>query len=206
MASVMVHLAIVKKVNKHLKAQENLLYLGTIAPDLSKELGNSKDKSHFLDNHGNINLDKFIEKYKYKMWYPYIMGYFIHLYVDKLWEEKFLPRFVNKSNIKLKSGGMSIPDHNILDKLIYDDCTNLTLTLIDKYNINLSIFFNEVIYPKIEVDEVDTKKIDILINKMSVILSNTQKKNTLIFDWKEVIKFVNEASNEIIKYLKSLDF
>ena len=206
MASVMIHLAIAKKVNKQLKMQDNLLYLGTIAPDLSKELNERKDKSHFFSDTKHIDIDKFVNKYKYKMWYPYVMGYFIHLYTDKLWEEEFLPKFVNQSNVKLKDGGMSIPDHNILEKLIYDDCTNLTLTLIDKYNIKLSLFFNEVILPKVEVDEVDTKKLNILVNKMSTILSDDKKKDTLIFDWKEVIKFINYASREITKYLKSLDF
>ena len=118
MASVMIHLAIAKKVNKQLKMQDNLLYLGTIAPDLSKELNERKDKSHFFSDTKHIDIDKFVNKYKYKMWYPYVMGYFIHLYTDKLWEEEFLPKFVNQSNVKLKDGGMSIPDHNILEKLI----------------------------------------------------------------------------------------
>ena len=206
MASIMIHLAVAKKVNKDLKMPENLLFLGTLAPNLSSELNKSKAKSHFYNRKKEIDLDKFINKYQYKMWYPYVIGYFIHLYTDKLWNERFMPNYIKQNKIKLKGGSMSISSIDIINKLIYEDYTNLATTLIDKYDINLGIFFNELTYPKIEVDEIPTKKLDLLINRISSILTNIDNKNTLIFDWKEIYVFINETSKEIISFLEQNNF
>ena len=64
MASVVMHLAIAKLVKEKLGMNERELFLGTIAPDLSKEVGKKKYKSHFYKNtRSNIpDLEKFIKK------------------------------------------------------------------------------------------------------------------------------------------------
>ena len=49
MASAVIHLCIAKEVNKYLNMNLNELLLGSIAPDISKLIGESKEKSHFLD-------------------------------------------------------------------------------------------------------------------------------------------------------------
>lgn len=205
MASIMVHICVAKKINEYLKMPEKMLFLGAIAPDLSKEIDNSIIKSHFYDNSSNIQIDKFIDKYKYKMWYPYVMGYFIHLYADKLWDEKFIPSFIEKGDIKLKQGGMSLSSIEVVNKLIYEDCTNLAVTLIDKYEPKLSLFYDEVKFPEVIVDEIDTNKLDVLINKVSIMIANAKEEKPFIFDWDEVIKFIDDASIYIIDYIKKFD-
>ena len=48
MASAIIHISVAKKINEILHMNEKELFLGTIAPDISKQIGESKDKSHFL--------------------------------------------------------------------------------------------------------------------------------------------------------------
>ena len=67
MASAVIHLCIAKEVNKYLNMNLNELLLGSIAPDISKQVGETKEISHFLDhtNEDDIpNIDRFLAKYK----------------------------------------------------------------------------------------------------------------------------------------------
>lgn len=204
MASIMIHVCVAKKVSEYLKLPEKNLYLGTLAPDLSKELKKDRSISHFYEEN-KISLDKFINKYKYKLWDPYIMGYFIHLFTDKVWEEEFVLKFIKQHNVKLQQGGMSISSIDIVDKLIYEDVTNLTSVLIDEYNPKLSLFYDNLDLPKVIVDEIDTSKLYILINKMSTIIANSKQDKTLIFNWEDIIGFIDNTSLDIINYIKKYD-
>ena len=49
MASAIIHICIAKELNKYLHMDERKLFLGSIAPDISKHLGESKEISHFLN-------------------------------------------------------------------------------------------------------------------------------------------------------------
>ena len=63
MASSVIHLAVANEINKELNRDKTKLLIGSISPDISKLIGEAKQKSHFLDNNDNIpNLDKFLEK------------------------------------------------------------------------------------------------------------------------------------------------
>ena len=62
MASAVIHLCVAKEVNKFLKMDEKELLLGSIAPDISKQIGQTKEISHFLDpsNEDDIpNIERF---------------------------------------------------------------------------------------------------------------------------------------------------
>ena len=67
MASALIHLAVAKNLLKDLKVENEKDYLlGSIAPDLAKQIGTSRIDSHFLihtkEDVPNINM--FINKYK----------------------------------------------------------------------------------------------------------------------------------------------
>ena len=81
MASAIIHIAVAKEINKELHMNEKELFLGTIAPDISKQIGESKLKSHFLTNKDSDlpNLNDFLDKYQSNLTEPFIMGYYIHL-------------------------------------------------------------------------------------------------------------------------------
>ena len=51
MASAIIHLAVAKKLLDYIKVENKKDYLlGSIAPDISKQIGSSKVSSHFLIN------------------------------------------------------------------------------------------------------------------------------------------------------------
>ena len=66
MASAIIHIAVANEVNKKLKRDSSKLLIGSIAPDLSKLVGQNKIASHFLDNETDIpNIDLFLNKYNF---------------------------------------------------------------------------------------------------------------------------------------------
>ena len=70
MVSSVIHMAVAKEINKRIKRDENKLLIGSIAPDISKHLGQSKLFSHFLDSVDSDipNIDKFLNKYKDRLY------------------------------------------------------------------------------------------------------------------------------------------
>ena len=77
MASAIIHIAVAKKLNEQLKMNEKALFLGTIAPDISKHIGQDRKISHFLDENRIPNLNLFLKKYNNSLNIPFIMGYYI---------------------------------------------------------------------------------------------------------------------------------
>ena len=81
MASSIIHIAVANEINKKIKRDSNKLLIGSIAPDISRNLGETRERSHFLDEDNIPNVDKFLEKYKNKLSDDFVMGYFIHTYM-----------------------------------------------------------------------------------------------------------------------------
>ena len=50
MASSVIHMAVSNEINKKLNRNNEKLLIGSIAPDISKYLGESKLITHFLDS------------------------------------------------------------------------------------------------------------------------------------------------------------
>ena len=67
MASSVIHMAVASELNKKLKRDNDKILIGSIAPDISKHLGETKVGSHFLENEDNNipNIERFVRKYKY---------------------------------------------------------------------------------------------------------------------------------------------
>ena len=63
MASSVIHICIANEINKTINRDSKKLLIRTIAPDISKLLGETKFYSHFLDNvNNNIpNINKFLD-------------------------------------------------------------------------------------------------------------------------------------------------
>ena len=164
MASAIIHLCIAKEVNKYLKMNEYDLLLGSIAPDISKQIGETKEISHFLDhsNEDDIpNIDRFLAKYRNDLHNPFTMGYFIHLLTDKYWFRDYVYQFIERytrENVKKQLTYTAIRD------LIYNDYTNLNTDLIDKYMLPLDIFSEEFREPTTAIREIPVDKLDILVD------------------------------------------
>ena len=205
MASAIIHLCVAKEINKYLKMDENYLLLGSIAPDISKQIGETKEISHFLDhsNEDDIpNIDRFLAKYKSELNNAFEMGYFIHLLTDKYWFRDYVYKFIERyTQDKIKKN----ITYTALKDLIYNDYTNLNITLIDNHNLNLDLFYNEIEMPKSKIIEIPVDKLDILIDKMGIIIEDSKEEKTFVFDSQDIEEFIKSTVKYIIRDIQMLD-
>lgn len=204
MASSVIHMCVAKEINKVLNYPENELLLGSIAPDISKHIGETKIKSHFLNDDETINIDKFLNKYKDSIHEPFIMGYFIHLYTDLLWNKYFISEIVENESINLLNGEKIDKDPQIYKKLIYNDYTNLNIKLIDEYNLDLSLFYNEVKIPDIRMDEIPVEKLHLLVDHAGIIIQNTKENKAYTFNIENIKTFIDLSVELIISVINEL--
>ncbi len=205
MASSIIHLAIAKKVNEKIKVENQKdYYLGAIAPDISKQIGESREKSHFLINTINEipNIDLFKKRYPTFMYNSFDLGYFTHLYADKYWRKEFLPSIKQNDFIKLTNGSFIKATKEDIEKMIYSDYTNLNIIIIEDYDLDLSLFYEDFIIPKTNFKEIPINHLDILINKMGILIENSKSEKTYTLDLEKIKEFIEKTSNEIIKELK----
>ena len=128
MASAIIHLAVAKKILEKIHVENEYdYYLGSIAPDIAKQIGESKDKSHFVINTKEDipNIKLFIKRYPTFLYNSFNLGYFTHLYTDKIWYEEILPKFTNSSSLKLLDGTILNLDEKEIKSIIYSDYTNI---------------------------------------------------------------------------------
>lgn len=204
MASAIIHLCVAKEINKVIKMDENYLLLGSIAPDISKQIGETKEISHFLNPALDDDvpmIDKFLEKYRDELVNPFEMGYFIHLLTDKYWFRDYITAYVeryakDKTTKKLTSAA--------LKNLIYNDYTNVNIDLIDKYMLPLDIFSNEMELPKSKITEIPVDKLNILIDKMSIIIEESKEDKTFLFDTTDIEIFIENCVKYILKDIQML--
>ena len=204
MASAIIHLCIAKEVNKYLKMNEYDLMIGAIAPDISKQIGETKEISHFfffLYEEDIPNINRFLDKYRNDLHNPFTMGYFIHLLTDKYWFRDYIYQFIERytrENVKKKITYTAIRD------LIYNDYTNLNTDLIDKYNLPLDIFYEEYREPQTAIREIPVDKLDLLIDKMGLIIEEAKKEKNFIFDMNDIEVYITNCVKYIIKDIQLL--
>ena len=132
------------------------------------------------------------------------MGYFIHLYTDLLWNKYFVSEIVEKGTIKLLNGEKIENDPVIYKKLIYNDYTNLNIKLIDEYNLDLSLFYNEVKIPDIHMDEIPVEKLHLLVDQAGIIIQNTKENKAYTFDMENIKNFIELSVKLIISVIGEL--
>lgn len=208
MASALIHLAVAKNLLKDLKVENEKDYLlGSIAPDLAKQIGTSRIDSHFLihtkEDVPNINM--FINKYKNFKDNSFDLGYFIHLYTDKLWFNGFIDNFICNNSIKLLDGTIIETTKEEMQNMIYSDYTNMNIQIIEKYDLDLSLFYEEFQIPNTTLNEIPINKLDILINKMGILIANSKEEKAYTIEINLVDGFIKHATKEILKKLKALE-
>ena len=205
MASAMIHLAVANEINKTLKRNNDLVLIGSIAPDISKYIGESRAKSHFLDGNGDIpNINSFLLKYKNNLKDDFVLGFLIHLYTDFFWYKYFIPEIKMDGIIKKMDGTIIKCTENMIRMYIYNDYTNLNTLLLDEYNMDLHIFYREL--PKIEniIDEIPMKKIKTIIDEMAIIIENSKINKSMVFDLDNVKKFIGFSTKIILSEIEKL--
>ena len=206
MASSVIHMAVASEVNKIIKKDYDKLLIGSITPDISKTIGETKIRSHFLDNEiDNIpNLQRFLAKYKKNLNDDFVLGYYIHLFTDYLWFKYFIPEIQTNDYITKIDGTKIKCTEYMFRKYIYNDYTNLNKELIDEYKLDLSVFYKRM--PKLNktIEEIPMDKIKIIVDQAGIILENTKKTKAYIFDMKLVNKFIKTSVECILSDLKQL--
>lgn len=206
MASAIIHIAVANEVNKKLKRDSSKLLIGSIAPDLSKLVGQNKIASHFLDNETDIpNIDLFLNKYKNYLDDDFVLGYYIHLYTDYLWFKYFVTEIINNDYITKKDGTIVKLNGNMKCLYIYNDYTNLNIQLIDKYRLDLKIFYNEVPILENIIEEIPMEKLSLLINQAGVIIENSKENKNFIFDIKDVSKFIETSTKLLLAEIEKIN-
>ena len=205
-ASAVIHLAVANEINKKLNRDKSQLLIGAIAPDISKFIGEDKTKSHFLKElDSNIpDIESFLNKYKNSLTDDFVMGYFIHLYTDYLWFKYFVTEFYDKPMITKLDGTVVKCSGNMLSLYVYNDYTNLNIKLIDKYNMDLKIFYNQL--PKLSniIEEIPMDKMGLLLSQMGIIIENSKEKKDYIFNIENVEKFIATSVELILGKITEL--
>lgn len=204
MASAIIHLAVAKTLEQYLNIENPRdYYLGSIAPDIAKQIGESKQRSHFLINSRDDipNIELFTSKYPNFKENSFDLGYFIHLYTDKIWFSKFTSQIYSGNYIKLLDGTVITSSPEEIMKIVYQDYTNLNIQLLDEYKMDLSLFYEEFIVPNTSIEEIPKEKLNILIDKMGLIIENSKEEKPYTFDIFLVLQFIDEASQEILNIL-----
>lgn len=206
MASSIIHLAIAKQLEKDLKIKNKYdYYLGSIAPDISKQVGISKYESHFLKNsykNDVPNMDLFVARYPDFKKYAFNIGYYLHLYTDKLWFEDFMENITYNNALRLLDGTIINTTTEEIQSVIYSDYTNLNTTVIDEYELDLSLFYEEFKIPETDIKEIPVESLDILINKMGIIIENSKENKKYSIDIDLIKNFIENTCKIIKKEIK----
>jgi len=209
MASAIIHTCVAKVANEILNRNEKEFFLGSIAPDISKQIGETKKKSHFLpDNNTDIpEIDKFLEKYKLTLKdNAFNLGYYCHLFTDMIWYGMFAKEYYDLNELKITyiNGEKKELKKENITKLLYNDYTNLNIALIDEYNLDLSLYYEEYPTIKSEIEEIPIDKLNIIIEKMGLIIEESKERKTIVFDEKSICRFVDKTAKDFIINLEEL--
>lgn len=206
MASSLIHIAVTNELNKKLNKNKEKLFIGTIAPDISKLVGENKMRSHFLDQNDSIpNLEKFLDKYKKNLNDDFVLGYYIHLYTDFLWFKYFISEVYDKDIIKKLDGTEVKCNGRMASIYIYNDYTNLNAQLVDKYGLDFKIFYNEL--PELEniIEEIPMDKLHLIVDKTGTLLLNSKNYKDMIFNLEHVERFIELSVDLISTNLAELE-
>lgn len=199
-------MAVANEINKHLKRKQKDILIGSIAPDISKQIDKSKKSSHFLTDNTDIpDLNKFLCQYKNNLDDNFVLGYYIHLYTDYIWFKYFITDFIKENYIFDINGNKLELDDNEKLNYIYNDYTNLNIQIIDKYNLDLSIFYENHDQLKNIIKEIPMNKIQIIIDKAGIIIKNSKQSKPYIFNINHIDKFIKISTDIILDELRKLN-
>ncbi len=217
MPSWPIHIALANKLNKKLKLGDEFI-LGNVLPDVLDGYiftpSNITDKnlSHYRTNR-RIDYDLFLNENKNKLDNPIIFGYFVHLLVDKFYNNyTAINHFVKKDNdmyVLLNNNSMVKKDNNTLkmkqneyikygEKLAYN---NLLGKIINIENLSLNYLKD---LNKFNYNFDDIKKTIALINKWvsnENIITDIDYK---IYTEEELDSLYNNCYIFVLDYLKKL--
>lgn len=93
----------------------------------------------------------------------------------------------------------------MLSLYIYNDYTNLNAQLINKFNIDLNVFYDAVPQLNNIIEEIPMTKIRIIIDKSLEIIEKAKEKKALVFNIENIDKFISTSVDLILAKLQELE-
>lgn len=208
MPSIIIHMAVAKKVAKSLDFDSKDFTIGSIAPDMSKIIGNERSYSHFCDEkYSPPNIDAFLYKYKDYLYKPFVLGYFVHLYTDYLFETYFQQKFLSSDrNLITKIDGSIFKcNDSIFKQYLYNDYTDLNKKIINKYKIDCSVFDETYDSNDATIEEISIDKVDLLLKTSKEIIDKSNEKKNFLIDIKDISSFIDFSTMIISQKIKDMN-
>ena len=199
MASFLIHMCVCDEVNKILKKDRKKMLIGSIAPDIAKLVGIDRDITHFGE-YPTFKEEEFLNKYKNNFNDDFVMGYYIHLYTDYLWDKYFIKKIYNDGIISMVDGRKIKYDGDICDYL-YKDYDSLIEDIITTYDIDLSLLKESM--PNIEyiIEEVPMDKLNVVVKRADELVSRKCKNQLNVMNINLIDEFISLSKNKIIDRL-----
>ena len=91
-----------------------------------------------------------------------------------------------------------------MTKYIYNDYTNLNTRLLDEYDLDLKIFYNDL--PKLNdiIEEIRMDKLNYLIDKTSLIIENAKTNKEYVFDISNIKQFIDISTKLILAKIEEM--
>lgn len=95
-------------------------------------------------------------------------------------------------------------NHEEFVKYIYNDYTNINIELIDKYNLDLKIFYNDI--PDIAniIEEIPMDKLNVILEKTGTIIIDTKINKAFLFDIHNVQEFIELGTELILSNIQEI--
>ena len=196
------HIEIAKRINNKLRFTNNELeefMIGNILADINNGFIvnnissiHSHDYTHYEEDNG-ISYINFYNKYKDKLKEPIVLGYYIHLYTDYLWNNNFYTKIKNNAKFnEYTAEQLKRMKHN--DFKLYNNLfSNNTIFIYDIDNIvKKSKMIN-----KISINSNDINEVINFLNKKTVYKSNFK-----IYTIDELNYLMEDTINLIIKQIE----
>ncbi len=133
MASALIHISVAKEANKILQKNEKEFILGSIAPDIAKQIGKKKKDTHFINGDNNIpDLEAFLLKYKDSLDNSFNLGYYCHLFTDFLWYVFYVLKYQIGETLYYRDGHSKEMSFDEVVSEVYQEYTNLNIKLIER--------------------------------------------------------------------------
>jgi len=202
MASFLIHMCICDEVNKIIKKDRKKILIGSIAPDIAKLVGINRDITHFGE-YPTFKEEEFLSKYKENLNDDFVLGYYIHLYTDYLWDKYFINK-IYKDGILTKIDGSKIKYDGDICSFLYKDYDSLIEDVISTYNIDLSFLKEDIPNMPYIIEEVPMNKLKIVIDKTNELVNKKEKKDLNVMNMELINEFINLSKDEIIYKLNEI--
>lgn len=144
----------------------------------------------------------FTDKYKEFKNNSFELGYYIHLVTDKLWFDEFFETIVCGQSLRLLDGTIIQTTQQEIQNILYSDYSNLNIQIIDEYQMDLSLFYEDFKIPKTKITEIPIEKLNILIDKMGIIIENSKNNKNYVCEISEIKNFIEQTKIYILEKLE----